>query len=147
MATTVKVEGLRELEQALLELPKATSRNVMKRTLLKAGRPIEAEAERLAPVLSGHLRKSIAVSSKLSRRQKKAQRVLKDSEVEVFIGSSSLGVLQEFGTAHHGPQPFMRPAWHGHKMRALETIKEDMWTEIDKAAKRLAKKAAKLKAT
>lgn len=140
-----RVEGLRELEEALNELPKATHRNVMKRVLMKAGRPIEAAAEAAAPVFREHLRKSIEVSTKLSRRQRGLH--VKHSAVEVFVGPKNLpqAHLQEFGTVNHSAQPFMRPAWDGNKMRALEGIKEDMWKEIEKAGKRLAKKAAKLK--
>jgi HK97 gp10 family phage protein len=67
------------------------------------------------------------------------------ASVEVFAGAGVIphAHLQEFGTVNHGPQPFARPAWDSNKGRALETIRNDLGDEIAKAAKRLAKKAAK----
>lgn len=141
----VKVEGLKELQHALSELPKATSTNVLKRALMKAGEPIANQARQMAPddPTSGgfDLRKSIVVSQRLSRRQKKNTR--KESQVEVYIGAGPLpqAHLQEFGAAHHGPQPFMRPAWDAGQKPALDSIKKSLWEEIDKARVRLAKKA------
>ena len=52
-------------------------------------------------------------------------------------------VMQEFGTEHHGPQPFLRPAWDGGKMRMLSGIKRDLWAEIKRAADRVARKRAR----
>lgn len=143
MAERFRIEGLSELEHALRELPKATGKNALKRALMKAGQPIEEDAERRAPVLRGHLQRSFGISTKLSRRQKSLHK--KQSAVEVFIGPGPLpqAITQEFGTAHHGPQPFMRPAWDGNRMRTLERIKDDLANEIEKARARLARKAAR----
>lgn len=140
---TFKIEGLRELERALGELPKATGKNVLKRTLMKVAKPIEADARRLAPVLRGDLEKHIATSTKLATRQKRAQP--KRSTVEVHVGADTRpqAHLQEFGTAHHPPQPFLRPAWDGNRLAALEAIKSDLAMEIEKARARLARKAAR----
>jgi HK97 gp10 family phage protein len=159
---TVKVEGLRELNNALAELPKATSRNVVRRTLIKALTPMEQQAEALAPELTGELRETIDVSTKLSKRQMAAHKAETGSkavrtaegwrsdpktEIFMFMGprSSSKSIVQEFGSVHQAPKPYMRPAWDSGAMPALDTIKTEMWAEIDKAAKRLARKAAKLK--
>ena len=62
---TVSTSGFRELDKALAELPKATARNVLHRTLSKAGQPIADEASRLAPVDTGKLAGRIAVSTRL----------------------------------------------------------------------------------
>lgn len=146
------VEGLRELDRALGELPKSTAKAVLRRTLIKAGTPLAEEMRNLAPddpSTSGTLKESIAVGSKLSKRQAKLHRRLaKDDKAfaEVFVGAGpvSHAHLQEFGTVHHGPQPFARPAWDGGQRQVLETIKTETWNEITKATQRLARKAAKL---
>lgn len=142
----MKVEGLKELDEALTELPKATARNVLKRTLMRAGEPIRAAAEMLAPVLKGTLKISIAVGTKLSARQKKLHQ--KQSDVEVFVGAGPLpqAHLQEFGNANQPPQRFLTPAWEANKMNALEIVKSDLALEIEKARERLARKAARLAA-
>lgn len=144
---TVKVEGLKELERALKELPRATAKNVMKRVLMQAGQPVADKAESMAPVESGALQKAIGIGGKLTRRQKASSP--KQSAVEVYIGVGRAlpqGHLQEFGTVRHGPQPFLRPAWDGGKMAVLEDIKSLTWAEIEKAAARLARKQARMAA-
>jgi HK97 gp10 family phage protein len=144
---TVKVEGLRELEAALAELPTATGKNVLRRVLKKAGQPIADAGEAYAPRLSGKLAQSYAVSTKLTRRQKRDAREGKSS-VEVYVGPTPhpKSIQTEFGNAHQAPEPHMRPAWDGNKDRALQIIKDELGNEIQKAAGRLAKKAARLAA-
>lgn len=158
---TVKVEGLRELNQALEDLPKATSRNVVKRTLIKALLPMEAIASAHAPELTGELKESIDISQKLSSRQKRlhqaefggkavrtAEGFKSDPKTEVFVfmgpRPGSKTIVQEFGSAYVTPHPYMRPAWDGGSRKALEIIADQLALEIDAAAKRLARKAAKL---
>lgn len=51
----------------------------------------------------------------------------------------------EYGTVKQAPQPFMRPAWDQHKEEAVEIFRDELKMQIEKAAARLAKKAAKIK--
>lgn len=141
-----RVEGLSELKEALEELPKATGKNVLKRALLKAAEPMRADAEREAPRESGQLAASIKIGTKLSQRQKSQHK--KESAVEVFLGPdpSAKAIAQEFGAAHHGPQPYMRPAWDGNKEGAFNSMRDDLAQEIEKARARLARKTARLAA-
>jgi hypothetical protein len=141
--TRTRVEGLREVKDALEELPKATSRNVQLRVLKKWAEPIKSDGEARAPKLTGKSALTYAVSTKLSRRQRRLHP--KESPVEVYVGPSPNPSLlqQEFGNKNHGPQPHLRPAWDGNKDRSFSGITQDFWDEIKKAADRLAKKAAK----
>lgn len=148
MSTTVKVTGLRELDKALCELPKATGKAVLRRVLKKAAQPIADHAEMLAPKDKGTLARSIDVSTELSRRQASLHRKMFKSDkasVEMFVGAGPLSSAhnQEFGNENMGAQPFMRPAWDGGQTQVLESIKADLGDEIMKAAARLAKKAAR----
>jgi HK97 gp10 family phage protein len=141
---SVHVEGLKEMEQALKALPKANAKAVLRRTMKQAGEPVAKTARALAPHLEGHLRESIDVSPTLSRRQATLHK--RESPVEMYIGpgTNPAGHLQEFGSGPGGrAQPFLRPAWDQHKMAVLDTIANLTWVEIEKAAARLAKKAAK----
>lgn len=140
----VHVEGLKELEQALQQLPKANAKAVLRRTLKEAGEPVAKTARSLAPELLGYLREGIDVSTRLSSRQSKLHK--KQSPVEMFIGPKPdpAAHLQEFGTGPgHQAQPFMRPAWDQHKNEVLDIIANRTWLEIEKTAARLAKKASK----
>lgn len=138
-----KLEGLKELDEALKELPKATARNVLLRTLKEQGRPIADAGEANAPRLSGKLADSYTVGTKLSRRQKGLHR--KESMVEVFVGPTPhpKSVQTEFGNSHQAPHPHLRPAWDGNVMRVLDGIKTSLAEQIEKARARLARKAAR----
>lgn len=140
------IEGLSDLQNALDELPKATSTNVLKRALLKAAEPIASAAESLAPVRTGRLRRSFVAGTSLSRRQKSQHH--KESKVEIFAGAGALvqAITSEFGTAKQSARPFMRPAWDSSKKPALDSIRDDIANEIEKARKRLARKAERLAA-
>lgn len=141
-----KIEGLAELDEALKELPKATARNVLLRTLTKEAQPIASAGEAFAPRLTGQLAQSYTVGTKLSRRQKKQNR--KESMVEVYVGPTPhpKSVQTEFGNAHQAAEPHLRPAWDGNVMKVLDGIKNTLAAEIDKAVSRLAKKAARIAA-
>lgn len=139
---SVKIEGLREVDAALAQLPKATGRNVMRRVGVARLEPIAAAMRQNAPVDQSDLKDSIAVTTKRPRRARK------ESEVEVYAGPGRhpQAHLREFGGDGHPPDPYVRPAWDAGKDGLLSGLADDFWTEIDKAAKRLARKAARLAA-
>jgi HK97 gp10 family phage protein len=139
-----KVEGFRELEAALADLPKATGKNVLKRVLLKAAKPIEDAARANAPKLSGALERNVTTGTKLNRRQASMAKKLGKAAVEVHVGASDpAGVQTEFGNEHQAAEPWLRPAWDAEADGALDVIKNELGTEIDKAAARAARRAAK----
>lgn len=156
LVARVRVEGLRELEQSLRELPKAVARNALRRVLIKRAQPMAETMRALVPddpatPETKDLKGSIGVGTKLSKRQAKLhRRENRDDKqfAEVFVGAGPKphAHLQEFGTVNHGPQPFVRPAWDQHKDSILEGIKDDLAKEIDKTAKRRAARAARLAA-
>ena len=141
---TFKIEGLKELDEALKELPKATSRNILRRTLIAQGEPIRADGERNAPKDKGGLKASYTIGTKLSRRQKSQNK--KESDVEIYIGPGphAKGVQTEFGNAHQAPHPHLRPAFDANVKRVLDGIKNELADQIEKARERLARKAAKI---
>jgi len=142
----VRVEGLRELDQALGQLSKATGKNVLRRVGRKALEPVAEKARSLAPVDEGDLRDSIGVGTKLTTRQRKLHRRAGDrSTVEVFAGAGGLpqATLREFGGDGSPAHPYLRPAWDSLKHRVLVSIKDMLGTEIEKSARRAARRAAK----
>lgn len=143
---TFKIEGLKELDDALSELPKATARNVLLRTLKEQGEPIRDAGEANAPKLKGGLKQSYTTGTKLSRRQKSQNN--KESMVEVYIGPGPhpKGVQTEFGNAHQAAHPHLRPAFDANVMKVLDGIKKSLAEQIEKARARLARKAERLAA-
>ena len=141
----IKVAGLREIEQALMEFPKATARNVLVRVLKKRGQIFADDMRPRVRVDKGDLRDSIGVGTKLTKRQSKLNR--KQSPVEVYAGAGGLtqAVTEEFGTSDQAPHPSARPAWDATKNQMLDGITDDLKTEVEKARVRAARKAAKWK--
>jgi HK97 gp10 family phage protein len=143
----VTVTGFKELEAALNALPKATGRNVLRRVAKGALEPVAARARSLAPVAQGDLSISIAVSEKRTRRVNRFNRFDRDTGIEVAMGpTSGKGVLNyatfaEFGTIDTPSFGYMRGAWNGGRVGALEYVIVNLEREIDKAAKRVARKA------
>ena len=137
--TTVRVEGLREIDKALGDLTKATGKNILRRVGRSRLEPMAEAARQKVPVDQSDLKDSIAVSAKNPKRHRKQSTV----EIHMGPGRHPQAHLQEFGTLHHGPKAYMRPAWDGGKNELLTDIGRDLWSEIDKAAKRAARKAVR----
>lgn len=166
MTLRVRIEGLREIKAALAELPKATSRNVMKRILTARIKPIVDAAKGLAPSDSGFLGESIrirtapggnagkaafaeAMRAGATRKEAgaaaRAANAATAKTAEVFAGprAGPREIAAEYGTKYRQPTPFMRPAWDAAKDGLLTNIGDDIWREISKAVARRAKRAAK----
>lgn len=171
--TMVRMEGLKELEDALLELPKATQGNVLKRAAVEAAAEFADHASALAPRGKGKLKTEIKVAKPkiinpgtaafAAAMREGATRAEAASaaraanqaaggqgrSVITSVGptrSAFYGLFQEFGTAHHSAQPFMRPTWDALKGKLLDTIASTLREEIEKARQRIARKAERLAA-
>lgn len=159
--------GLKELDEALGELSKATARNVLRRVARAALEPIADGARVRVPVHNGDLRDSIAVSTKTINRSgdaafsrarregasmeqavgamRSAQRADGKSFVEMYVGAGQLphAHLVEFGSVNGPPQAYMRPAWEAGKGRLMMDVKDALGEEIHKAAARARRRALK----
>lgn len=143
MKTTVKTEGFAQLEARLVALGPSTAKNVLRRTGRKALAAYDDAWRALAPHLTGNLEDSGGVGSTLTKGQRKQRE--RESGVEVFAGPGPhpQAVQQEFGNANNAAQPFARPAWDATKGQVLEVVKTELASEILKAARRQARKAAR----
>lgn len=146
----IKVEGFQDLDRALKGLgDQKASKRLARLALRKAAKPVADDASAKAPRDEDDadgivLAESIKVGSRLNPRQKKIQKRHTDrGAVEVYVGvaneASTYGHLQEFGTEHHGAQPFMRPAWDANTGRMIDTIKKELWAGIRRQLKRKGK--------
>lgn len=143
MKVTVKVDGLRGVDEALSQFTPTKRRAIGRVALDNAGEITARAARAMVPVDTGGLRESIDVSGTLSKRQKSEH--TKAAEQERFIGPDNRpqGHLREFGGDGSPPHPFMRPAWDQTKNQVLDRIGDELWIGIEKAAKAKAKKAAR----
>jgi len=152
MKLSVDVKGLAEVAAAIEGLKPATAKRVLRKVATEALTPMRDKARALAPddPRTGpphDLKSSIEISPK-----QKSGRQLRFTEegassVTVFMGPTFEGypqaIPQEFGTAHHPPKPYMRPAWDQHKHQALQHVATELGAEVQKAAQRQARRAAK----
>lgn len=147
MKTTVKLEGFKELDQALSKLPEATGRRTLRTIAKGALEPMADDAASRAPRDEGLLAFSITVSERRTRRAKtgysKRQGVQMAMGPASGVGTLSYASFVEFGTVDTAAQPYMRPAWDAGAERTLQYVKDNLNTAIEKAASRLAKRQAK----
>jgi len=125
----IHVKGLRELNKALNQLPEAVRGDVLEDVLTETAKPFAEIAQQHAPVLTGFLKGSIGVVTEF--------KTSKSVQVAIRAGAINrppYGFYQEFGTAQHGAQPFMRPAWDALKRRAPAMIRAALRKRIAQAA-------------
>lgn len=105
--------------------------------------PVDADPESTPRRPPGTLRDSYIAGTRLNPSQAKNARREGKSFAEVYAGTNDpAGVQTEFGNAHQAAQPHGRPAWDATQGHVLKLISEQLGAEIEKAAARLAKKAA-----
>lgn len=139
-AWTVEIRGLKELDAALRALPDAMQAAPVRAGLKAAGKYLaEGMASRAPrdPVAAGvTLAEEIVFEVKVSN--------VRDTAF-VMVGPSKrafYGGFQEFGTENHAAQPFMRPTLDQDGQGAVAVFAGHMKAGLERAAKRLAKKAA-----
>lgn len=138
---TFKVEGFKELEDALRKLPEEVAGKVLRAALRKAALPMVEAARQAAPRSDspgprGHMADSINV------RLLKGVEGDHDIETHLAIGPDSnhfYGLFQEFGTVHQPARPFLRPAFDNGAEGALKQFSAELGKGIERAARKLAK--------
>ena len=145
-----EVRGFKELDAALGELPKATGKNVLKRVAIKAMARIEQGMSARAPRDDGTLANSMRTQAVKATRQRGQVRFDAKNSVEVLTGPAPEGRLnranagfQEYGTVKMGANAYARPTADAENENVVDDVRHMLATEIDKAAARIARKAAR----
>jgi len=168
---SLQIAGLDEINTSLRQLKAATARNVVKRALTNAVKPVRDRAQANAPVATGQLRSSISIVGgfvnntgkaeyaavlRKGGSKEEARSALRDARrnaggsgrtirVQV-VASARYSSLVEFGTKKAAAQPFMRPAFDATKELVIASLGNEIRSEIEKSVARSAKRAAKLTA-
>lgn len=143
------LDGARELEKSLMELPKAVAKGVLRQAAQKAMRPVLDAALRYARsrvrVRTGRFANSFIINTKLTERQQRnARRYGGLGNVNVYVGSTDPKAhLIEFGTHDTPAHPVMRPAWEENKEEVFKLFCKNITQNLVKAARRLATRAIK----
>ncbi|RAP39568.1 hypothetical protein BYZ73_19890 [Rhodovulum viride] len=155
MSISMKVTGLKEIEKALADLPRSTSKGVARRVMKKELQPVADMANALWPGADDDV---FQVTHKVSRSQ--PQPPSGRSVVNMVVGAPSgrdgkpHAHLLEWGTGprYHesgkytgsvSPQPMLTPAWDATKDKVLRGLAERFREEIAKTVARRAKRAAR----
>ena len=132
-------KGDEALTKAFRQLSDAVSHDVAIEALTMAAEPIRRRAEALAPRSSGrgpHLADNIIVSETTRVRGFGGSGRWKDvgpGVSAVAIGPSYrphdlfYGQFQEFGTANHPAQPFLRPAFDAERKQTQQRLASLLW--------------------
>lgn len=154
-AFSFELQGLKELDSMLKQLPKRMGKTVLRNALKKAAIPIRDAAKANVPRgPTGNLEESITIATQLKKGQRRRKIREKDT-VEMFVGSTAPHAhLVEFGTVERfrkgggatgemPASPFLTNAWDATKNEALDILRKEILTELVKAAERLRKRAIK----
>ena len=146
MDVTVKVEGLKEIEDALAKAGPNLARSAVRKALDAGADVFLKEAKLRAPLLKkptanrqpGELRDAIAeVTTTNAKNQTGRGRV--GLKYDGKRGSQSPGVyglFVEFGTHKMKAQPYMRPAYDSAQKRAESVFTAEMRAGVEKLGKR-----------
>lgn len=135
---TFQLQGADELARVLRTLPDAIQRDRMVKALRRGAEPMRERMGQLAPRGRGrdedfeHLADNMVISlaNRIGSPQGGRWRPRDETEHAVAVGpqkSFFYGLFQEYGTTHHGAQPFMRPAFDSTGGQALGVIRDELW--------------------
>lgn len=147
----IEMQGLRELEKALLDLPKRLERRVLNSALMSGARLMVRDAKQRVPVATGELRRNIRARPDRPRDGHTATVIVgvrKLSKAQLFklrkkrINTSDPFYWRfvEFGTSRMAARPFLRPAFESQKVGAVAVIKDALRERIDKEAQKLGRR-------
>lgn len=128
---TWRFEGGRELEAALSQLSTRLSRKIVTEVLHEAAEPLRMDARRMAPHAPGEPDLRDHIETMTGRAGERSYGTFTGPLVAVGPTKGFFyGFFQEFGTRHHGAQPFMRPAFDANVPKALDILSRGLWREL-----------------
>lgn len=142
MAETVKIEGLKELDRALKELPLKIQGNILRGAVRAGAQVIRKDAMARAPVDKGKLKRNIRIqrSRKSTNTSEKATVGVRARGKKDDPSNAYYWKFVELGTSKMAAHPFLRPAFEAMKMKAVEAIRTYLGSRIESEAAKLGKR-------
>lgn len=145
----VKIQGLAELALRLDQLPDKLAKNVLVGAVRAAGRVMQKEARKLAPIAAvphalrqkkgekitvqpGWLRKNISLWRVRDRKTAHSVEFKMGLRAPNKGPLAYYGLFVERGTRKAKAQPYMRPAFDTQKEAAIDAMKKYLSGRIDK---------------
>lgn len=144
------LKGFTELGNNMRALSAEVNLKLARKAVGKAAQYVKRAVVRKAPqsdephqlkdvlVQPGNLKKNVIVK-RLRDSELTAEYIVTVRGKKVAGYARRYGRLQEFGTVHMAPHPFMRPAFDESKQDAVEVMRTSLDVEIQKAATALPK--------
>lgn len=140
--TYLRVEGIEQVQKALMETAPKAARNLMRATIQKVASDLAKEVKAAAPVDSGNLKKSIGAKRKNSHPDRPVSQVLaREGKKEKYDGFYWKFI--EYGTKHISPAPFIGPIKAKAQSDMPRLMREAFTKKLEDAVARELKKAAK----
>lgn len=141
MEVTVKIEGLKGVEDALSQAGPKLAQRAMRKALKAGGDVFLERAKERAPILKkatpqrrpGELRDAIMEVVKLSPKQEAgtARVGLKHDKEKGSQSPGVYGLFVEFGSVHNTAHPYMRPGYDAGKQEAERVFTEEIRKGVD----------------
>ncbi len=158
MGIIVKLEGIGQIEQALKQLEedfgsKTAQARVLVPAVREAMRPVLNDAKQNAPQDTGDLTKSLLVEARRpTKRDRRSKYVTQTDTViaavttasgkklaKMGIKSDARAIAQEFGTARHPAQPYLRPALEANAQNTVNRLGEILARRIQQFRAKMSK--------
>lgn len=150
----IDVQGLQQLEHALLELGAELGFKTLRSAGRAAMKPVLESAKAGAHVDSGDLVESIAITTRRGKGRSEAvsirvgptKRSVRDRATKTsrkLTGVNQKAIAQEYGTRRQQADPFLRPALDQNQSQVLATFSAELAKKIDAAARKAARQAIK----
>lgn len=145
MDVKVKIEGLKEIEDALAAAGPKLARGAVRKALKAGGAVFLSRAKSLAPILAdptanrkpGELRDAIAEVDRMdARRQFGRARVGLKYSKKGSQDPGVYGMFVEFGTKKMTARPYMRPAYDAGKAEAESVFTAEIRAGVEELRKK-----------
>ncbi|SIQ13788.1 HK97-gp10 family putative phage morphogenesis protein [Marinobacterium stanieri] len=140
-----EVQGMAELEEALLDLGAETGFKTLRSAGRKAMEPVLIAATIGANRDSGDLKDSMAISSRKGKGGNRAvdidvgptkKKAAKSEGGRELSGVAHKAIAQEYGTSDQEAEPFLRPALDQNVDRVLDLFGSELGKAIARAVKK-----------
>lgn len=154
MSVSIKLEGVGNVERIFRELAdeigdKKANSKILVPAVREAMKPVLAQARSNAPEDTGGLKQSLQVEARRpTRRDKRSKYIaITDTVISLVttapgkklakmgINSDARAIAQEFGTARHPAQPYLRTALESQSQSVIQNLSQILARRIDKYKK------------
>jgi HK97 gp10 family phage protein len=154
MSVSIKLEGVGDVQKIFRELAdeigdKKANSKILVPSVREAMKPVLAQARANAPVDTGGLKRSLQVEARRPTRKDKGSKYISATDTVISlvttapgkklakmgINSDARAIAQEFGTAKHPAQPYLRTALESQSQSVIQNLSQILARRINQYKK------------